>query len=264
MPRFTGEHEDHGGSQERRCLLELLIVIPARDLLRLVAMHAILDRRRARSGTETVLAWGAAAGQCEPIDPLRRLSITARARFTDSRASFDCGSALYLPYPNASFDRCLSLLVFQFLKQPGVAASEMRRVTRASGTVAACTWDRTGQEMSELFWQEAVRLDPRAEEKSQRPKVCNRSGQLAELWKSTGFEEVREVVLEMQTGFRCFNDFWLPYTKGVGPQGAYVHSLAPAQREDLRDALRRRFVGDRDEPFSLRAIALAVRGTCPR
>lgn len=198
------------------------------------------------------------------IDPAEAFVDYARARFADSRASFDCGSALDLPYPDASFDHALSLLVFQFLKQPGVAALEMRRVTRAGGTVAACTWDRTGQEMSELFWEEAVRLDPGAEEKSQRPKVFNRAGQLAELWKSTGFEDVREVVLEMQTSFNCFNDFWLPYTKGIGPQGAYVHRLSPGEREDLRDALRRRLVGERDRPFSLRAIALAVRGTCPR
>jgi SAM-dependent methyltransferase len=195
------------------------------------------------------------------IDPAEAFVDYGRARFPDSRATFDCGSALKLPYPDASFDRSLSLLVFQFLAQPGIAASEMRRVTRPGGTVAACTWDRTGQEMSELFWEECVRLDPGAEEKAQRPNVCNRVGQLTELWRATGFEDVGEVTLEMRTDFTCFDDFWLPYTKGAGPQGAYVASLSPEKREVLRDALRRRFVGERDGAFSLRAVALAVRGT---
>jgi SAM-dependent methyltransferase len=195
------------------------------------------------------------------IDPAAAFVDYSRTRFPDSRASFDCGSAFNLPYPDAAFDRALSLLVFQFLKQPGTAASEMRRVTRPGGTVAACTWDRTGQEMSDLFWEESVRLDPGAEEKAQRPKVCNQSGQLAELWRASGFEDVEEVTLEMRTGFTCFDDFWLPYTKGVGPQGMYVASLAAEKREALRDALRKRFVGERDRPFSLRAAALAVRGT---
>jgi SAM-dependent methyltransferase len=198
------------------------------------------------------------------IDPAEPFIDFARTSLPVSRASFDCGSALNLPYPDASFDHSLSLLVFQFLKQPGIAASEMRRVTRRGGTVAACTWDRTGQEMSELFWEECVRLDPAAEEKAQRPNVCNRAGQLAELWRATGFEEVREVTLEMQTDFTCFDDFWLPYTAGVGAQGVYVASLTPEKREVLREALRRRFAGEQDRPFSLRAAALAVRGTCAR
>lgn len=195
------------------------------------------------------------------IDPADALVGYARTRFQGSRASFDCGSASNLPYPDASFDRSLSLLVFQFLKQPGVAASEMRRVTRTGGTAAACTWDRTGQEMSDLFWEECLRLDPAAEEKAQRPNACNRAGQLAELWRAAGFEEVREVTLEMRTDFACFDDFWLPYTAGVGAQGVYVASLTPEKREVLREALRRRFVGEQDRPFSLRAAALAVRGT---
>jgi len=195
------------------------------------------------------------------IDPAEPFIDYARASLPVSRASFDCGSALNLPYPDASFDRSLSLLVFQFLKQPGIAASEMRRVTRRGGTLAACTWDRTGQEMSELFWEECVRLDPAAEEKARRPNVCNQAGQLAALWDAVGLEDVREVTLEMRTDFTCFDDFWLPYTKGVGAQGVYVASLSPETREVLRDALRRRFVGERDRPFSLRAAELAVRGT---
>jgi hypothetical protein len=68
----------------------------------------------------------------------------------------------------------------------------------------------------------------------------------------------------MQTDFTCFDDFWLPYTAGVGAQGVYVASLTPEKREVLREALRRRFAGEQDRPFSLRAAALAVRGTCAR
>ena len=102
---------------------------------------------------------------------------------------------------------------YSILQQPGTAAYEMRRVTRARGTVAACTWDKTGQEMSDLFWEECVRLDPGAEEKAQRPKVCNLIGQLSELWRATGLEGVEEMTLEMRTDFTCFDDFWLPYTK---------------------------------------------------
>jgi ubiquinone/menaquinone biosynthesis C-methylase UbiE len=195
------------------------------------------------------------------IDPAQAFIDYGRTRFGKSRVNLECGSAFKLPYPDASFDHSLSLLVFHFLEQPGTAASEMRRVTRTGGTVAACTWDRTGQEMNDIFWEECVRLDPGAEEKAQRPKTCNQAGQLAELWEATGFENVSEVMLEMRTDFTCFDDYWLPYTMGIGPQGTYVASLSPEMREVLRDALRTRFVGKRDRPISLRAAALAVRGT---
>lgn len=197
------------------------------------------------------------------IDPAQPSIDYSRTRFSDSRITFDCGSALKLPYADASFAHALSLLVFQFLSQPAIAANEMRRVTRPGGTVAACTWDRIGLEMSDLFWEECVRLDPGAEERAQKPKQCNEEGQLAQLWRATGLEDVKEVALEMRTDFTSFDDFWVPFTKGVGPQGVYVASLSPEKRDALRDALQKRFAGDRDRPFSLRAKALAVRGIVP-
>lgn len=187
----------------------------------------------------------------------------ARHRFPASRARFDFGSAMNLPYESNSFDHALSLLVFQFLKRPADAALEMRRVTRSGGIVAACTWERTGLEMNDFFWQECRRRDPRAEENAQRAKVCNRVGELAAVWHAAGLKNVREVILEMRTDFTCFDDFWLPYTNPVVPQGVYVAGLDPQRREALRHALYKRLVGDRDRPFSLRAAALAVRGNVP-
>jgi len=197
------------------------------------------------------------------IDPAQPSIDYSRARFSDSRITFDCGSALKLPYADVSFAHALSLLVFQFLTGPAVAASEMRRVTRPGGTVAACTWPRTGFDMNDIFWEECVRLDPRADDRSQRLRQFNEEGQLAQLWRATGLEGIEEVALELRTDFTSFDDFWVPFTKGVGPQGLYVASLAAEERDALRDALRKRLVGDRDQPFSLRAKALAVRGIVP-
>src|SRR5262245_46636474 len=45
----------------------------------------------------------------------------SRARFVDPRVTFDCGSALALPYPNGSFDHALSLLVLMHLPDPAKA-----------------------------------------------------------------------------------------------------------------------------------------------
>ena len=107
-----------------------------------------------------------------------------------------------------------------FIPQPEKAASEMRRVTRPGGTVAACTWDSGGGglEKSEILWQEARKLDPAAEARANQR--CARKGELAAVWEATGLEEVTEVALEMRTDFSCFDDYWLPYCGGVAPRAS--------------------------------------------
>ena len=190
----------------------------------------------------------------------------SRSRFTGPRFSFDVGNAMELPYPDGSFDQCLSLLVLMMLPQPDKAAGEMRRVTRPGGTVAACTW-ASGEgafELVSVFWEQAIKLDPAAQNWKENPRHCNRQGQLAQLWRATGFDNVEEVSWELQTAFNGFDDYWLPFTGSIGPTGFYVDTLSPSRREALRAALRSRLLGDRaDGPFALRAKGLAVRGTVP-
>ena len=198
------------------------------------------------------------------VDPAQSFVDYARTRFNDPRVTFQVGDAMQLPLPAASFDQTLSLLVMMFIPEPEKATNEMRRVTRPGGTVSACTWDRDGLELSSIFWEEAVRLDPGADARSQRPKHSNREGQLTTLWQSAGLENVKETVIRMQLPFASFNDFWDPHLKGVAPQGVYVATLSQERREALRQGLRGRLLGDRpDGPFGLHAKALAVRGTVP-
>jgi SAM-dependent methyltransferase len=199
------------------------------------------------------------------VDPAQSFVDYARTQSRDPRVTFQVGDAMQLPFPAASFDQTLSLLVMMFIPEPEKAASEMRRVSRPGGTVSACTWDRDGLELASVFWEEAVRLDPAAEARSQRPKHSNREGQLAALWHSAGLQDVEETVISMRLPFASFDDFWEPHLKGVAPQGAYVAGLSEGRREALRQGLRKRVLADRpDGAFSLRAKALAVRGTVPR
>jgi hypothetical protein len=63
-----------------------------------------------------------------------------------------------------------------FIPHPEQAAREMRRVTRPGGIVAACTWDREGLEMTAIFWEEAIRLDPDAAAWAERPSISIKPG----------------------------------------------------------------------------------------
>ena len=233
------------------------------DFARVRSGARILDLGCGTGSLVQTLADRATESKIVGIDPAQPFIDYCRERFTDRRISFDCGNGMELPYANDSFDHSLSLLVFQFIPQPEKAASEMRRVTRPGGTVAACTWDSDGG-VSAIFWEEAVRLDPAAEARAERPRHCNRQGQLTALWHETGLKDIDETALEIRTDFSSLDDYWLPFTKGVGPQGVYVADLSPERRGALRGALRKRLLADRpDGPFSLRARALAVRGTVP-
>jgi len=199
------------------------------------------------------------------IDPANQFVEYARSRVKNPRARFDIGDAMGLPYPSHSFDSALSLLVLMFLPDPEKGAAEMHRVTRPGGRAAACTWDRHGLELSEIFWQEAAKIDPSGESRSQRPNHSNRKGQLGVLWNGAGFTEVEETALEIVLPFMSFDDFWAPHTKGVAPQGQFVSSLNAESREALRQGLRKRLLGDGpDRPFQMKGIAWAVRGKVPQ
>ena len=193
------------------------------------------------------------------IDPVAPFLDYARRRIPDARVRFDPGDALNLPYPAGSFDKCLSLLVIMFIRDAGRAVSEMRRVTRPGGAVAACVWDKAGMEMNTIFGRTVVALDPAA---AQRVQVQGYSeGMLASLWAAHGFSKVEEGVLIIPMEFKSFDDFWLPHLGGQGPWASYLSGLSSGALTALQDRLREKLLAGRsDGPFTLTAKALAVRG----
>lgn len=57
----------------------------------------------------------------------------AKSKNHDARIDFQVGDACALPFPDASFDHALSMLVLQFIPEADRAVREMRRVTRPGG-----------------------------------------------------------------------------------------------------------------------------------
>jgi SAM-dependent methyltransferase len=162
-----------------------------------------------------------------------------------------------LPFPDQAFDAALAQLVVHFMKDPVAGLSEMRRVTRRHGVVAACVWDHAGdQGPLSLFWATARQLDPGVEDESDLPGV--RQGHLGELFREAGLNQVEETVLPVEVEHPTFEDWWEPYTLGAGPAGSYVASLDPGRQVELRDALQEKISTGR---FVLKAKAWAARGT---
>ncbi|HYZ77064.1 MAG TPA: methyltransferase domain-containing protein [Gaiellaceae bacterium] len=163
-----------------------------------------------------------------------------------------------LPWPDESFDAVLSQLVLNFVSDADAAVAEMCRVAVPGGIVASCTWDYGGgMQMLRAFWDAAVELDPLApDESGMRYRSAD---ELAALWERHGLDDVGTAPLDVEVGYDNFDDYWEPFTLGVGPAGTYCASLEAEQREALRESCFRR-LGSPAGPFALTARAFAVRG----
>jgi hypothetical protein len=82
---------------------------------------------------------------------------------------------------------------------------------------------------------------------------------LRELWVRAGLGDLETDALVVEVTYPDFDDFWEPFTGGVGPGGAYCLSLDRDRRAALREECRRR-LGDPDGAFTLSATAWAVKG----
>jgi SAM-dependent methyltransferase len=217
------------------------------------------------SGTGALSAAVAARAPSSPIvgiDPAATYVAVAGAQ-AGPLMTFEVGDARQLRFDAHSFDRTLSLLAVNFIPDARKALAEMARVTRPGGTVGAAVWDYgEGMEMLRVFWDEAVAQRPASASRDERTMPFCRRGELAALWNGQGLVEVVEDGLTIETRFASFDDFWTPFLEKQGPAGAYTASLTGADRDELRQRVRRRLLGDGpDHPIVLHARAWAVRGT---
>ena len=193
--------------------------------------------------------------QVSAVDPSAPFLSAVRARFP--RVDVREGSAEQLPYPDDHFDVTLAELVVHFMSDPVAGLQEMRRVTRPGGRVAACVWDHAGGGSPlSIFWTAVSDLDPGARTESELAGA--RQGHLLELFGAAGLHETEELTLTVEVPFGSVDDWWQPYTLGVGPAGAYVAGLSPEGREALRARCAELLP---DAPFMVAASAWCVRAT---
>ena len=187
-------------------------------------------------------------------DPSEPFCAAARARYPDVEVRR--ASAEELPFPDGAFDATLAQLAVHFMADPVAGLTEMARVTRTGGVVAACVWDFAGERAPiSVFWQAARQLEPGAEDESGLAGA--RAGHLVELFRAAGLRDVEDAEIPSTAGYASFDEWWEPYTFGVGPAGAYVRGLDETERSALRERCRQLLP---EAPFSLVAVAWAARG----
>lgn len=197
----------------------------------------------------------------EPAEGFR----SQASRTLGTRAELASGSAASLPHGDASMDVTLSGLVLNFVPDVAAALTEMVRVTRPGGLVAAYVWDYADKmEILRWFWDVAADLDPVASplHEGERFPLC-RPERLTAAFQQAGLADVTVESIEVAAPFAAFDAYWRPFLGGQGPAPTYVASLSESRRDALQMALRTRMPVEPDGSLTLRARAWGVRGMVP-
>jgi SAM-dependent methyltransferase len=224
------------------------------DFARVEAGQVVLDvgcGPGALTGELVRLLGSASVSAVDPSEPF-----VAAAAERHPGVSVQRAAAEQLPFADQTFDAALAQLVVHFMTDPVLGLREMGRVVRHEGVVSACVWDHGGGEGPlSLFWAAARTIDPAIEDESQL--AGSREGNLGELFKEAGLRDVEEGVLPVQVEHPSFDEWWEPFTLGVGPAGGFVASLDPKGRAKLREQCRKMLPA---APFTVEAQAWAARG----
>ncbi len=169
------------------------------------------------------------------VEPSRPFAEAAQRRFPG--VDIKRGLAEDLPFADDEFDAALAQLVVHFMEDPVAGLREMGRVTKPGGVVAACVWDFAGNRSPlSTFWTAVEEIDPEAATESRLAGA--RDGQLVELASAAGLQDVEPSLLTVTVPYPSFEDWWEPYTLGVGPAGAYLAEVDVATRDRLHRRCR--------------------------
>jgi SAM-dependent methyltransferase len=224
------------------------------DLARVSPGQRVIDVGCGPGALTAVLVERLSPANVSAVDPSEPFVAAAQARHpgVDVRLA----SAEQLPFADRTFDAAIAQLVVHFMSDPVAGLREMARVTRPDGAVVACVWDHAGDGGPlSLFWQAARALDPNVHDESQLAGA--REGHLAELFDAAGLRNIEDTSISATLEHPSFEEWWEPYTRGVGPAGAYTAQLDADRQVELRERCRQLLP---DPPFVLTSRAWAARG----
>ena len=225
------------------------------DWLRLQKGWAALDVGCGPGALTEVLAARLGAASVTGVDPSESFIAAIRERLPE--VAVVQASAEALPFEDESFDLAVAQLVVHFMSDPVAGAAELRRVTRPGGTIALNVWDFEGGRAPQSTFMSALKsVVPQADDEVGR--AGTRRGELAALLQDAGCRDIAQTELTVTVTSPTFEDWWEPYTLGVGPAGAQLLALDPERRNAVRERCRA-LLGS--GPVHSTATAWAAKGT---
>jgi SAM-dependent methyltransferase len=239
--RFMGLHSRHLAPQ----LIDFAGLTPGGKVLDVGCGPGALT-------TELVARLGAAS--VSAVDPSEPFVAAVRARHPGIDVQLAAAEAL--PYENGVFDAALAQLVVHLMADPGAGLREMVRVTRPEGVVAACVWDFAGERAPlSTFWRAVNELALGVPDEAALAGA--REGHLVELFEAAGLRRIQSRALVARLEYKSFDEWWEPFSFGVGPAGALFKKLDATQRARVRARCEELLSS---APFELVSFAWAARG----
>jgi ubiquinone/menaquinone biosynthesis C-methylase UbiE len=256
----AGDKYDRGTGEWSRLLAAGFV-----DFMRIRVGESVLDVGCGTGNLALAIAEKTRASKIVGVDLSEGFIEYARGKSKDPRLVFEQGDAQNLPYADNSFDRCMAILVLQFVPDKVKAIAEMKRVTKPGGVIGTAFWDIAGKmHHNRALWQAVTAVDPTAETPLSGNLSFGSAQDQAAFLSEAGLENISVTDIIIERRFLSLDEHWVPLVTGEGVLRKCLGSLSPEHKAAVKEQLRKNLLGDRaDGSFSIKAKAWAARGIVP-
>lgn len=184
-----------------------------------------------------LISVGCAPASVTAVDPAEPQIASGRKRVPLMKAEFRIAEAQDLPFADGTFDVVASSLVLNFVPDRARAMSEMRRVARPGGLIAACVWDFSLQLSPSGPLRNAIRrfgIAPPPIPGTDASTVAA----LTDLFANGGLKGVAAAAVDVTVSFSSFEELWLSQTPHYAPTTKIIEAMSSMDRQALREAVR--------------------------
>jgi SAM-dependent methyltransferase len=200
------------------------------------------------------------------LDPSPAQVDHARRVVAARHADFREGSAVDLPFEAGTFDIVVSALAIHFFPDRPKAFREMLRVTRPGGIVAGYTWRKSAAIIDAPYGPLARAVTQVAGDVMISPAVPEAMPEgLCAALVAAGYADIDITTVEASQTFRDFDDYWTSQTATFPhPVARSAAALSDADRDRVRDILRRALPAAADGTITYASYATAFKARTPR
>ena len=170
------------------------------------------------------------------VDPAPSQIAHAHKGAGQAKAEFRIADAQELPFPDKSFDVVASSLVLNFVPVRTRAMSEMRRVVRPGGMIAACVWDFAEELSPSGPLRRAIQRIGIAPPPIPGTEASTLAA-LTDLFVKADLKGVAATAVEVTVAFPSFEDFWHSQTPSYTPLARLIDAMSWTERLAVKEAL---------------------------